>query len=748
MSTTALELTYTGAVQGVGFRPHAFRIALRHGVAGWVRNQAGGVVIHVEGAESAVTRFVSDLEALTPGSLPPNRIRHRQSVPLGLDEFIIGASQSEGALEITVPLDSDWCADCAREFSDPNDRRHRYPFINCTACGPRYSIIERLPYDRSNTTMASFPLCSDCDAEYRDPADRRFHAEPVACPTCGPHIWFDNETAADPEQSLASAVGAVLDGRLVAVKGVGGYHLVCDATNSTAVERLRQRKRRPARPFAVLFPEQGADDLDAIRAAVHLTPEAAAALRSPARPIVLLPRRDTGIVTETVAPDVPDLGVFLPPSPLHRALIAAIGRPVVATSGNISGEPLEFEPTKATHRLAEVTDHFLHHNRPIARPVDDSVRRLIGGRSRWLRVARGTAPHRWSLPVPVHEPTLALGGHLKSTVTLAWGEQAVTSPHLGDLDTARARAGFADTINTLQSLYGINATRWVGDAHPDYASRRWASRAGHKVEPVWHHHAHASALAFEADHWEHLLVFVWDGVGLGPDGQLWGGEAFYGGPGHWERVAHLKPLHVIGGDRVGREPWRSAAALCWQTQTHWAHLSTLDPRGLAADAWALGRFRQTTTAAGRLFDAAAALILDCHHTTYEAEGGLRLEALAQDVDLSGPAFTLARDATRCWEIDWTPWVEFLLDTSRTAEQRASALHSALASAVAEVARRISSERRVDLVGLTGGVFQNRVLAEQTIGRVSAGGMSAFLPTDIPCNDGGLSMGQLIEVAYR
>ena len=748
MATTALELTYTGAVQGVGFRPHAFRIALRHGVAGWVRNEAGGVAIHVEGAESAVKRFVSDLEALTPGSLPPNRIQHRPSAPLGLDEFVIGASRSEGALEITVPLDSDWCADCAREFHNPDDRRHRYPFINCTRCGPRYSIIERLPYDRSNTTMAAFPLCADCAAEYRDQADRRFHAEPVACPTCGPRIWFDNETAADPESSLASTARTALDGHIVAVKGVGGYHLLCDATNPTAVERLRRRKRRPTRPFAVLFPEEGVDDLDAIRAAVHLTPEVAAALRSPARPIVLLPKHATGIVTETVAPDVPDLGVFLPPSPLHRALIAAIGRPVVATSGNISGEPLEYDPTTATRRLAEVTDHFLHHNRPIARPVDDGVQRVIAGQPRWLRVARGTAPRRWSLPLPVQEPTIALGGHLKSTVTLAWGEQAVTSPHLGDLDTARARAGFADTINTLQSLYGINATRWVGDAHPDYASRRWASRAGHEVDLVWHHHAHASALAFEADRLEHLLVFTWDGVGLGPDGNLWGGEAFYGGPGHWERVAHFKPFHVIGGDRVGREPWRSAAALCWQTQTPWSPLSSLDPSGLAASAWAQGRHRQTTTAAGRLFDAAAALILDCHHTSYEAEGGLRLEALAGDVDASGPTFTLERNAARCWEINWSQWVGFLLDTSRSAEQRASAFHSGLARGIADVVARVSQERRVDLVGLTGGVFQNRVLTEQTLERVTSSGMRAFLPTAIPCNDGGLSLGQLIEVAYR
>jgi hydrogenase maturation protein HypF len=748
VATTALELSYTGAVQGVGFRPHAFRIALRHGVAGWVRNEAGGVAIHVEGAESAVTRFVSDLEALTPGSLPPNRIRHRQSVPLGLDEFVIRPSRSEGALKITVPLDSDWCADCAQEFNDPGDRRHRYPFINCTRCGPRYTIIERLPYDRSHTTMGAFPLCADCATEYRDPADRRFHAEPVACPTCGPRIWFDNETAANPESSLASAVRAVLDGQIVAVKGVGGYHLLCDATNATAVERLRRRKRRPARPFAVLFPEEGADDLDAIRAAVRLTSEAATSLRSPARPIVLLPKRDTGIVTETVAPDVPDLGVFLPPSPLHRALIAAIGRPVVATSGNISGEPLEYDPATATRRLAEVTDHFLHHNRPIARPVDDGVQRVIAGQPRWLRVARGTAPRRWSLPLPVEEPTIALGGHLKSTVTLAWGEQAVTSPHLGDLDTSRARVGFADTINTLQSLYGINATRWVGDAHPDYASRRWASRAGHEVEPVWHHHAHASALAFEANHWEHLLVFTWDGVGLGPGGQLWGGETFYGGPGHWERVAHFKPFHPIGGDRVGREPWRSAAALCWETQTPWLPLLKLDPDKLGARAWVHGGHRQTTTAAGRLFDAAAALILDCHHTSYEAEGGLRLEALAGDVDASGPTFTLERNAARCWEIDWFPWVGFLLDTSRSTEQRASAFHTGLARGIADVVARVSQERRVDLVGLTGGVFQNRVLTEQTLERVTSSGMRAFLPTANPCNDGGLSLGQLIEVAYR
>lgn len=748
MSTVALEITYTGAVQGVGFRPHAFRIALRHGVAGWVRNQSGGVVIHVEGPESAVTRFVCDLEASTPASAPPLRLDQQPRSPLGLDDFVIGVSQSTGALDVTLPLDRDWCDDCAREFSDPGDRRYGYPFINCTGCGPRYTLIEALPYDRANTTMSAFTLCNACAREYGDPNDRRFHAEPLACPQCGPRVWFDDDRDAEPQSSLASAVRTVLNGHILAVKGVGGYHLLCDATNATAVQTLRVRKRRPTRPFAVLFPEQGADDLAAVRTAVALTPAAEETLRSPTRPIVLLPKIAGTPIAEGVAPAVPDFGVFLPPSPLHRQLVAAIGRPVVATSGNVSGEPIEYDPIAATERLGDVADHFLHHNRPIARPVDDGVLRQVAGQPRWLRVARGTAPRRWSLPFDMDEPTLALGGHLKPTVTLGWGHQAITSPHLGDLDAPRARNAFAETVDELQALYGVRATRWVADAHPDYASRRWAAQAGHTVQTVWHHHAHASALALEAGYWDNLLVFTWDGVGLGEKGQLWGGEAFYGGPGRWQRIAHFKPFHLVGGDRVGREPWRSAAALCWQTQTPWAPLQALDTTGLAASAWTQDRYRQTTTAAGRLFDAAASLILGCYHTSYEAEGAMRLEALAMVVDTSGPDFALHQSVDGGWEIDWTPWVRYLLDDSYSAESRASAFHTGLARAIVEVVARVRAEHQVDLVGLTGGVFQNRVLAEQTLDGLSAAKVPAFLPTENPCNDGGLSLGQLVEAACR
>lgn len=736
-------------MQGVGFRPLVFRTASRYGLAGWVRNQAGSVVINVEGSKSEIRRFVDEVEALIPASSAVQQFQLQETEPAGMNGFVILPSETAGKFGVALPLDVDYCVDCDSEFRDPGDRRYRYPFISCTQCGPRYSIINSLPFDRRNTTMDKFTLCDQCAREYKNPKDRRFHAELITCPNCGPHVWFDDETEADINLGIAQAANALIHGRIIAVKGIGGYHLMCDATNSLAVAQLRIRKNRPARPFAVLFPEQGDDRLDAIRQEVRLSQASETSLTSETRPIVLLPKHNyqNSRIVDAVAPEVPDLGVFLPPSPLHRELLATIDRPVVATSGNVSGQPIEYDPQSATMRLGRIAHHFLHHNRPITHPLDDGVQRDIAGKPRWLRVARGSAPRSWSLPFSVDEPIMALGGHLKSTVTLASGTQAVTSPHLGDLDSAPARELFAETIEAMQSLHGMRASRWITDAHPDYGSSRWAANEGLTVESVWHHHAHASALAYEADCWENLLVFTWDGVGLGPDGQLWGGETFYGKPGNWERVAFFKPFHIVGANKAGREPWRSAAALCWQTGTSWEPLVDLDLDGLALAAWTHGLHRQSTTAVGRLFDAAAALLLDCHYTSYEAEGGLRLESLAEEVDESGPPFVFNRVA-QGWEIDWSEWIEFLKDPSNSIEQRASAFHTSLAKVVVDIVARIAAEREVKLVGLTGGVFQNRVLSEQVLNRLSGAGVTGFLPTKNPCNDGGLSLGQLIEVVSR
>ena len=748
MTIVALEIAYTGAVQGVGFRPHVARVAQRHRVTGWVRNLGGEVRVFVEGTDAAIRRFMDDVEGLAESPGRPRRTSERPRSPRQWTTFSILPSRRDDGRRVDVPLDRDWCEACAREHADPTDRRHGDPFISCALCGPRYSILGALPWDRANTSMSAFEPCPACRTEYESPDDRRFHAESVSCPRCGPRAWFDDARTDGTAAALDAAAEAIRDGRIVAVRGVGGYHFLCDAGDPGAVRALRTRKHRPARPFAVMFPEFGLDGLDCVRGAVELSPVAERALLHPARPIVLVPHRGNGEIDDGVAPGVPDLGVMLPPSPLHRSLLARVGRPVVATSGNVSGAPIEHEAASAGRRLRPVADHFLHHDREIAHPVEDSVQRFIAGKARRLRAGRGVAPACRSLPFRLEEPTLALGGHLKSTVTLGWDNRAASSPHIGDLESADARARFASTIEIVQELFGVRALRWVGDAHPDYASRRWATGAGHAVATVWHHHAHASALALEADQWQDLLVFTWDGAGLGPGNELWGGEAFHGGPGHWERVAHFRPFHLVGGEHVGREPWRSAAALCWATRSAWAPLNTLDPEGVVARAWVRDGLRQTTTAAGRVFDAAAALILGCHHTSYEAEAGLRLEALATHADVSGPEFPVTAAANGVHEIDWSPWVPFLADHRRSPRTRSCALHTALARVVASLASRIARERPVRLVGLTGGVFQNRALAEQTLDALGNAGLPAFLPAVHPCNDGALSLGQLVEIGCR
>jgi hydrogenase maturation protein HypF len=435
-----------------------------------------------------------------------------------------------------------------------------------------------MPYDRPATTMAGFALCAPCAAEYRDPANRRFHAEPVACPQCGPTLTFSAD-GQPPVQgntpALSAAVAALRAGTVLAVKGIGGYHLVCDAGNDRAVQRLRERKPRPDKPLAVMFPAPTGQPLQQVADAVRLSDTEAALLLSPQRPVVLARRRTGGTLSDRIAPGLAELGVMLPYSPLHHLLLAEFGAPLVATSANISGEPVLTDNDTVAQRLGHVAGAFLHHDRPIARPADDPVYRVIAARPRLLRPGRGCTPLELALPFRLQAPVLALGGHMKNTVALAWEDRLVISPHIGDMGSARSLAVFEQTVADLQALYRIEARQLVCDAHPGYATTRWAAQRTLPVQQVFHHHAHAAAACPEATPATPALVFTWDGVGLGPDGTLWGGEALLGSPGHWTRFASLRPFHLPGGERAGREPWRSAAALCWETGQDWNGLTAL-----------------------------------------------------------------------------------------------------------------------------------------------------------------------------
>ena len=742
----ARRLRLRGHVQGVGFRPFVYRIASEHGISGHVQNRLGEVEVVAAGAPADVERFERALIEEAPPLSSPELIASDDIEIPPTDSFAIIASAAGAEAQVFVPPDYFMCDDCCRELQDPADRRHAYPFINCTQCGPRYTLIEALPYDRPNTSMAGFPLCAACEAEYSDPADRRFHAEPVACPDCGPQLYYEQGSDApvdDAAAALAKAVAAVRAGQVVAVKGVGGYHLVCDALNEAAVQRLRERKQRPHKPFAVMFPLTGEDGLSCARDYVDFEPEEASIATGPMRPIVLARRRADCALAPAVAPGLGEIGVFLPYSPLHQLLLDAIGGPVVATSGNISGEPVLTDNAEASRRLAHVADAFLQHDRPIVRPADDPVFRRVGGDVRPLRIGRGCAPRELQLSWRQSEPLLAVGGHMKGTVALSFDDRVVVSPHIGEMDSPRSLDVFERVAKDLQSLYGVTATRIACDAHPGYTTRRWAERQGLPLEMVWHHEAHASAVAAEGDREGDWLVFSWDGVGLGRDGTLWGGEAFVGRPGDWQRFASLRPFRLPGGDKAGREPWRSAAALHWECGRPWAPADDAD--GLAQRAWERDINCPTTSAAGRLFDAAAAVICDLPRASFEAQGPMMLEALCAEAE-QGMDLPLREDDVL--RTDWEPLLDVITDRDIAPERRAAIFHASMAAAIAAQARVARDRYAIAQVGLGGGVFQNRVLADETIARLEADGFEVFLPRALPCNDAALSYGQAAEVAAR
>jgi hydrogenase maturation protein HypF len=742
----SVRITLAGHVQGVGFRPFVFRLAARHGIVGQVQNRLGEVDIVASGTADVLRRFEQDLVTEAPPLSRPviTRIEHVETRHVA--EFSIAPSTSDASARIFVPPDYFMCDDCRRELQDPGDRRYRYPFINCTQCGPRYTLIESLPYDRHNTSMKGFPLCADCEREYLDPANRRFHAEPVACPACGPQVTFEasgSDVSMREDAALDAAIAALRAGRVVAVKGIGGYHLMCDAGNAAAVAELRRRKQRPDKPLAVMFPLAGSDGLDALRRHAIVSDAESELLASPVRPIVLVTKRSGSTLADNVAPALREIGAFLPYSPLHQLLLERFGDPLVATSGNISGEPVLTRNEEAAKRLAPVADAFLHHDRPIVRPADDPVYRRIGGRMRPLRLGRGCAPVELTLPWRLPGPVLAVGGHMKGSLALAWDERVVVSPHIGEMDSPRSLSVFEQVAADLQALYGVTAGKIICDAHRGYTTHQWARRQPLPVETVWHHEAHASAVAAEFARPGQWLMFAWDGVGLGYDGTLWGGEALLGTAGDWRRVCSLRPFRLPGGERAGREPWRSAAALFWECGRQWANCP--DDKGLAEFAWRNDLNSPQTSAAGRLFDAAAALVCGQTHTSFEAQGPMQLESLAH-----GPRhpvyLSLMRGRNGILESDWAPLLDVLSDDERSPTERSEIFHATLAQLIVQQACRVGYEHDIHQVGLCGGVFQNRLLTDLATDGLQRRGFDIYVPEQLPCNDAGLCYGQAAHIA--
>jgi len=727
-----------GQVQGVGFRPFVWQLARRFGLRGAVLNDPEGVLILAAGA--GLDAFEAAIAAEAP---PLARVDAVESAAADIPEageFTIAASQGTGA-ETRVTPDAATCPDCLSEVRDPTDRRHGYAFANCTHCGPRFTILHRLPYDRAQTTMAPFTLCPDCAAEYADPADRRFHAQPVACPACGPRLWIDPCDGTDPILQAADRLRA---GEVLAIKGLGGFHLACDARNASAVTLLRERKHRPAKPFALM------GTLPMICAHAVVSAEEAALLQDPAAPITLLAKAGTPL-PEGIAPGQGTLGWMLPSTPLHHLLLDAFGGPLVMTSGNLSGEPQVIGNHEARDKLAGFADAFLLHDREIARRLDDSVERITPAGPMVLRRARGRVPGTLPLPKGFEEApqVVAYGGQMKSALCLLKNGQALLGHHLGDLDGAltydaflKADADYADLFDHAPALVAC-------DLHPDFRATRHARSKGLPVIEVQHHHAHLAACLAE-NGWPlaggKVAGIVLDGLGLGPDGTVWGGELLLGDYLHFDRRAWLKPAPLIGGDRAQSEPWRNALVrLDAAGLSDWADRLFADkPLTLARQAAAGGINAPLSSSAGRLFDAVAALLGLCPEgQSYEGEAAMRLEALAED---GGAPFAFASEGA---EIDPAPLfhaIRAALDGGQTAGRISQGFHAGLARAFAAKARALVEGGEAEAVALSGGCFQNARLLSETLQQLF--GTPVLIHTKTPANDGGLALGQAVIAAAQ
>jgi len=728
-NTVRLHVALSGAVQGVGFRPFVYRLAVELGLSGWVCNSSAGLILEVEGASEVLDRFLDRLDAEKPGAAVVLTRETAVLAPTGLRGFEIRTSDQAADKTASVQPDLATCPACLAELRDPADRRYGYAFTNCTHCGPRYTIIEDIPYDRPRTTMRAFAMCPECQREYADPLDRRFHAQPNACSRCGPRLWAVEQGAAVEEPPIERAAETILAGGIVALKGIGGFQLLVDARQSDAVARLRIRKGREEKPFAVMMPS-----LEMVRQYCHVSLAEERLLTSAAAPIVLLRPNGRPGIAQNVASSSPYLGVMLPYSPLHHLLMEAHPFPVVATSGNLSDEPIATDNDDARTRMSEIADLFLVHDRAIARSCDDSVARVVRGRASVMRRARGYAP----LPVFMGfdlSPVLAVGGHLKNTIAIAAGQQVFLSQHVGDLDTLQARTAFKRAISDLCRLYRFEPKLVACDLHPDYASTRWALASGLPVVQIQHHQAHVAACAAENGLRGPYLGVSWDGTGYGTDGTIWGGEFFLADGAKFERVAHFRPFRLPGGEAAVREGWRSAASLLAAAVGPEA-VPERPQRSVVLQMLARGVNAPWTTSAGRLFDAVASIAGVADESRFEGQAAMLLERQIDEA---------TDDAYPLIDGDWAPMIEAVrrdVVHGEDASRISARFHNALANWIVSVAEQSG----VPQVALSGGVFQNGYLVERTAALLEARGFQVYTHQRVPPNDGGIALGQAVIAA--
>lgn len=771
-----LRIEIHGAVQGVGFRPFVYRLAEALKLKGWVLNSSAGVFIEVEGDRAALDDFYSRLETDKPPRAYVHGMESSFLDAIGFRRFEIRESDPKGTRSAFVVPDIATCPECAAEIFDPANRRFLYPFTNCTNCGPRFSIIKSLPYDRPNTTMADFDMCDQCRAEYENPGDRRFHAQPNACPKCGPHVELWERTGTLVE-SLHGAIlkGAELirAGKIIALKGVGGFQLLADARNDEAVRNLRARKHREEKPFALMFPS-----LELVRRHCEVSRLEEKLLLSPEAPIVLLKRRTlprsraackpvdgTGLqgmtgLAESVAPRNPYLGIMLPYSPLHLILMREIGFPVVATSGNISDEPICTDEHEAVEKLGKIADLFLVHNRPIERQVDDSVVRVMAGRTQLVRRARGYAPFPIGTDLTADPAVLAVGGHLKNTIAMNSGNNVFVSQHIGDLSTDGAYHAFDKAAADFRKLYDLKPAVIVHDLHPDYSSTRSALKMPGEKLAVQHHFAHVAACMAENRIEGPVLGVSWDGTGFGDDGNVWGGEFLLTDGISYERRAAFRTFRLPGSNASVKEPRRTAIGLLYEIfgesvfdMENINPVRAFDSKTLTILKRMLERGFNSpfTTSAGRLFDAVSAIVGISSVVNFEGQGAMELEFAADDVETEVIyEFEIVRNRNGTMPdiiVDWEPTVRAIVAevaSGLDAGQVAAKFHNTLTEIIVEVSKRIGEES----VALTGGCFQNKYLTERTVARLTDEGFRPYWHQRVPTNDGGISLGQMFVALKR
>jgi len=737
------EYLVQGVVQGVGFRPFVYRLAVQLQLSGWVQNCDGSVTIRIEGHSDKVNLFEERLITEAPSAAIPVIVQSHPLPCANLNTFAILDSKKRYDLQplvASLPADLYCCPECQRELLDADNPRYHYAFINCTQCGPRYTIIKELPYDRESTSMRHFVMCAECRTEYATPNNRRFHAEPIACPNCGPQLSYFDMHHWHITDALTRCCKNLSRGKIIAVKGIGGFHLLCDATNKDAVSRLRILKPRPHKPFAVMVPP------NQLSTFCETDIRHRQLLSSPARPVVLCEKIQNSPLADNIAPGLNELGVILPYSPLHLLLIEKLRKPLVVTSANISGEPVLTDAQSIQHRMSSIIDGILDHSRDILRPADDSVVHIAGGTAHTLRIGRGIAPLQLRLPEPLPpDVTLfACGGQTKATVALAFDDTLVISPHIADMHSLHSQMVFRQTYLDFTRLYRRDPTHLIHDAHPDYAASHWIREQPQPAMAIYHHHAHASSLfAQDGTHnlssCQPIIAFTWDGVGLGEDNILQGGECFYGYPGHWKEHFHFRPIDLPGGDKAAREPWRIAESL----RLH-CNLPLTQQSHPLHEQWLKGINTPACRSVGRLLEGCAALLGLCDICSYEGQAAMLLEAAANQHTTDYYIELPVTDS----EIDWYALIVWVDNNKERIAFVARVIHNSLARSLVQQAVTLSKTQNTAIVGISGGVFQNRLLVNLLSTMLPLFGLTLHNPEKIPVNDGGLCIGQAIEAAAR